>query len=101
MITQTPRDPWRVAWQVVTSNVLLAILLLATAAGLLMAAWLSQAPAADPATYARWLSETQAHFGKATQTMQALGVFAIDGTRAPAAFHRPQGVGGVIPSAGL
>jgi hypothetical protein len=81
MVTQTPsatggRDPWRLVWQTATSDGLLVILLLA-AAGLLAAARLPQAPDADPATYARWLSETQARFGKATQTMQALGLFAI------------------------
>jgi hypothetical protein len=61
----------------VTGDGLLVILLLAAAAGLLTAAWLPQAPTSSPATYARWLSETQARFGRATQTMQALGLFAI------------------------
>jgi len=82
MSTQIPstprrRDPWRTIWQIVTSDGLLVVLLLATAAGLLAAAWLPQLPAADPAAYARWFSETQARFGKATQTMQSLGLFAV------------------------
>jgi hypothetical protein len=82
MSTQIPsaprrRDPWRAIWQIVTSDGLLVILLLATAAGLLAAAWLPQLPAADPAAYARWFSETQARFGKATQTLQSLGLFAV------------------------
>jgi hypothetical protein len=77
MVTSTPRDPWRIVWQVATGDGLLVILLLAAAAGLMATAWLSQAPAADPAAYARWLSETQARFGKTTQTMQTLGLFTV------------------------
>ncbi len=82
MVTQTPsapgrRDPWRLIWQIVTSDSLLVILLLAAAVGLLIAAWVSQAPTSNPAAYARWLSETQARFGGATQTMQALGLFGV------------------------
>ena len=77
MVTSTPRDPWRIVWQIVTSDGLLTILLLAAAAGLMTTAWLSQAPTTDPAAYARWLSETQARFGKTTQTMQALGLFTV------------------------
>lgn len=81
-MTQTPsvsgrRDPWRLIWQIVAGNSLLMILLLAAALGLLIAAWLPQAPTSNPATYARWLSEAQARFGKATQTMRALGLFDI------------------------
>ncbi len=81
-MTQTPsapgrRDPWRFVWQTVTGDGLLVILLLAAAVGLLAAAWLPQAPTSNPATYARWLSETQARFGKATQTMQVLGLFGV------------------------
>jgi len=79
---QTPsapgrRDPWRLVWQTVTDDGLLVVLLLVAAVGLLTAAWLPQAPTSNPAAYARWLSETQARFGKATQTMQALGLFGI------------------------
>jgi hypothetical protein len=82
MMVQTPsaprrRDLWRFIWQIVTGNGLLVILLLAAAAGLLAAAWLPQAPTADPEAYARWFSEAQARFGKATQPMQALGLFGV------------------------
>jgi hypothetical protein len=82
MMVQTPsasrrRDLWRFIWQIVTGNGLLVILLLAAAAGMLAAAWLPQAPTADPEAYARWFSEAQARFGKATQTMQALGLFGV------------------------
>lgn len=71
------RDPWRFVWQIVAGDGLLTILLLAAAVGLLAAAWLPQAPTSNPAAYARWLSETQARFGKATQTMQTLGLFDV------------------------
>jgi hypothetical protein len=77
MITQTPRDPWRAIWQIAASDGLLVGLLLATAAGLIATAWLPQTSTADPAAYARWLSEAQTRFGGATQTMQALGLFSI------------------------
>lgn len=81
-MSQTPsapgrRDPWHLVWQAVTGDSLLVILLLAAAVGLLTAAWLPQAPTSNPAIYARWLSETQARFGKATQTMQTLGLFGV------------------------
>jgi hypothetical protein len=82
MVTQTPsgterREPWRIVWQIATGDSLLVILLLAVAVGLLVTAWLPQAPTSGPAAYARWLSETQARFGRATQTMQALGLFGV------------------------
>jgi len=78
MITQTPRhDPWQAVWQVATSDGLLIALLLAIATGLTITAWLPQIPLADPVAYARRLSEAQARFGKATQTMQTLGLFTI------------------------
>ncbi len=77
MIVQTPRDPWRSVWQIVTSNYTLAALLLGIAAGLIVTTWLPQMPAANPAAYARWLSETQARFGDTTPSMQALGLFTV------------------------
>lgn len=77
MIAQTPRDPWRATWQVATSDIVLVVLLLGIAAGLTITAWLPQMPVANPVAYAQWLSETQVHFGKATPTMQTLGLFTI------------------------
>jgi len=77
MIAQPPRDPWRVIWQIVTSDVSLAALLIAVAAGLTVTVWLPQMPVADPVAYARWLSEVQAHFGAATQAMRTLGLFTV------------------------
>lgn len=83
-MTQTPsapgrRDPWRLVWQTAAGDGLLAILLLAVAVGLLATAWLPQTPAttSNPAAYALWLSETQSRFGKATQAVQALGLFDV------------------------
>jgi len=64
-------------WRIATSDGLLAALLLGVAAGLAITVWLPQMPMADPVTYARWLSETQARFGRATSTMQTLGLFTI------------------------
>jgi hypothetical protein len=77
MIDQTPRDPWRVIWRIASSDHLIVALLLGIAAGLAIAAWLPQMPVADPVAYTRWLSEEQARFGGATQTMQALGLFTV------------------------
>jgi hypothetical protein len=77
MITRTPRDPWRTVWQIAVGDGLLATLLFATAAGLIVAAWLPQMPSADPIAFARWLSETRPRFGQATTTVQALGLFSV------------------------
>ncbi|MFQ6101223.1 MAG: hypothetical protein ACE5OS_08310 [Anaerolineae bacterium] len=81
MIAQTPRDPWRAAWRVATSDGLLAALLLGVAVGLAITSWLPQMPGADPVAnpvaHAQWLSETQARFGNATSTMQTLGLFTL------------------------
>lgn len=77
MITQTSRDPWRAVWQVVTSDSLLAILLIAIAASLAITAWLPQTPTADSIAYAQWRSEAQTRFGDTTSTLQALGLFTI------------------------
>lgn len=78
MVAQTSRDPWRAVWQIATSDGLLIALLLGVAAGLLIAAWLPQMPAAEqPVAYAQWLSETQARFGETAQTLRTLGLFTV------------------------
>lgn len=77
MISQNPRDPWRMAWQVATSDILIAALLVGTAAGLALATWLPQTPFDNPVSYARWLSDVQARFRDATPSMQALGLFNV------------------------
>jgi len=77
MTVQTPRDPWQSVWQIAASDYTLAVLLLGIAAGLIITTWLPQMPVANPAAYARWLSETQARFGDTTPSMQALGLFTV------------------------
>ena len=81
MIAPTSRDPWRAIWRVATSDALLVTLLLGITAGLTITSWLPQTPGSDPVVnpiaHAQWLSEAQARFGKATPTMQTLGLFAI------------------------
>jgi hypothetical protein len=77
MIVQTPRDPWRAAWQIAVSDQWMAVLLLSIAAGFVITAWLPQIPAGDHVVYARWLSEAQARFGDTISMMQALGLFTV------------------------
>lgn len=77
MISQTPRDPWRTIWRIVTGDGLPVILLLALAIGMTLTAWLPQMPLADPVAYAQWFSRAQSRFGEATATMQALGLFTV------------------------
>ncbi|MEA3339560.1 MAG: cytochrome c biogenesis protein ResB [Chloroflexota bacterium] len=77
MISQTPRDPWRIIWRVVTGDGLPVILLLALAIGLTLTVWLPQMPMGDPIAYAQWLSGARVRFGEATATMRALGLFTI------------------------
>jgi len=69
-------DPWRVLWQAATGDGALVILLLVTAAFLVLSAWIPQQPASD-ADYARWLSEAQLRFGSITPALRSLGVFHI------------------------
>jgi hypothetical protein len=69
-------DPWRILWQFSTSDGVLAVLLLATAASVVLTSWIPQQPISD-ADYARWLSQAQARFGGATSAMRVLGVFNI------------------------
>ena len=69
-------DPWRILWQFLTSDGVLVVLLLATAASVVLTSWIPQQPASD-ADYARWLSQVQVRFGQAVPAMRALGVFSI------------------------
>jgi cytochrome c biogenesis protein ResB len=77
MIAQQPREPWRAIWQFMTSDSLLAILLLSIAVGLAITSWLPQMPTADQVAYAQWRSEAQVRFGEALLTMQTLGLFTV------------------------
>ena len=77
MTAEIRRDPWRTIWEIAISDYLLAALLLIIAAALITTTWLRQTDQTNPIAYAQWLSETQARFGSATETMQALGLFSI------------------------
>jgi len=77
MATPPPRDPWRTIWQIATSDITLVVLLLSVATGVLITAWLPQAPSGDPRAYARWLSETQMRFGALTSMMRSMGLFTM------------------------
>jgi hypothetical protein len=77
MNTRIVRNPWHAIWQSATGDSLLIGLLVAIAASLLATLWLPQMPNADPVAYARWLSDAQATFGGATDTIQALGLHSI------------------------
>ena len=78
--TPQPRsDPWRIGWNILASNTLLACTLSAIALVLLITAWLPQAPdsVTNPVAFSRWLSETQARFGSSYTAMKALGIFSL------------------------
>jgi hypothetical protein len=77
MNTRIARNPWHAIWRTATGDGLLAGLLAAIAASLLVTLWLPQMPDADPVAYARWLSDVQASLGRATDTIQALGLLSI------------------------
>lgn len=77
MADRPQRDPWRIIWQAATSDTALVILLLGIMISLAAAGLLPQVPSNGHSAYAQWLSHTQARFGKATSTMQTLGLFNI------------------------
>jgi len=72
-------DPWRIAWNMVSSDAMLACVLLAIALMLGLAAWLPQAPesATEPIAFSRWRSTSQARFGGTFTPLQEAGLFAI------------------------
>jgi hypothetical protein len=77
----SPRpDPWRIAWNILTSNELLGLTLLATALLLALAAWIPQAPdsASNPIGYSRWLAETRANLGSSFALWQQIGLFSLE-----------------------
>jgi cytochrome c biogenesis protein ResB len=69
-------DPWRILWQFSTSDAVLVVLLVATAASVVLTSWIPQQPTSD-ADYARWLSQVQARFSGAVSVLRVLGVFNI------------------------
>ena len=73
-------DPWRVAWNLLTSDILLAIALLGIALVMVLSAWLPQAPnsVTAPVAYSRWLSEAQVRFGSAFGLLRQIEFFALE-----------------------
>ena len=73
-------DPWRIAWDGLTSNELLAVVLLAMALVFALAAWLPQSPdgAGDPVAFSRWRGETQIRFGNLFALLQQVGLFSLE-----------------------
>lgn len=78
-------DPWRVLWQIATSDYLLGGVLLALALALLLAAWLPQTSARGPALDVAWQAQVQRRFGGVAwfetvrALLQALGAFHVTG----------------------
>ena len=73
-------DPWRVAWNILTSDVLLAGALLGLALVMVLSAWLPQAPngVTAPVAYSRWLSGAQVRFGSAFALLRQIEFFALE-----------------------
>jgi len=76
-------NPWRALWQTMTSDYLLAGVLLVLALVLFLAAWLPQTPAAGAASNADWQAEVQRRFGEATwfdalrPVLETIGAFNV------------------------
>jgi hypothetical protein len=75
-------DPWRIAWNILAGDVMLASILLAMALLFALVAWLPQSPdnTTDPVAFSRWRSETQAHFGSAFTPLREAGAFSLEGS---------------------
>jgi hypothetical protein len=76
-------DPWRVLWQIATSNYLLGTVLLALALALLLAAWLPQTSLGGSALDVAWQAQVQRRFGEVAwfdairSPLQAIGAFHV------------------------
>jgi hypothetical protein len=73
-------DPWRVAWNLLSGDALLAIALLGIALLLALSAWLPQAPnsVTAPVAYSRWLGETQLRFGSTFALLRQIEFFSLE-----------------------
>jgi hypothetical protein len=73
-------DPWRIAWNILSGDVLLAIALLGVALLMVLSAWLPQAPNSltAPVVYSRWLSGTQIRFGSAFAFLRQIEFFTLE-----------------------
>ena len=77
MNARTPRNTWRVIWQLATGDLVLVVLLMGVAISLTIAAWLPQTPTSDPVEYARWFSNVQARYGDWAVRLRTIGLFSI------------------------
>lgn len=73
-------DPWRITWNILASNELLGLVLLALALLLALAAWIPQAPdsASNPIAYSRWLAEIRTNLGSSFALWQQIGLFSLE-----------------------
>ena len=73
-------DPWRITWNILASNELLGLVLLALALLLALAAWIPQAPdsVSNPIAYSRWLAETRTNLGSSFALWQQIGLFSLE-----------------------
>jgi hypothetical protein len=73
-------DPWRTAWNILTGDASLAVVLLVIALALALAACLPQSPdgANDPVAFSRWRGETQTRLGSAFTLLQQIGLFSLE-----------------------
>ncbi len=73
-------DPWRIAWNILANDTLLAFALLALAFLLALAAWLPQAPdsASDPMAFSRWWADTQVQSGSSFALLRQIGLFSLE-----------------------
>jgi len=73
-------DLWRIAWNVLTSDALLAGALLMLAAMLMLRACLPQAPdsATAPVAFSLWVATTQTHLGNLFVPLRQLGLFNLE-----------------------
>jgi hypothetical protein len=78
-------DPWRIAWNLIASDILLASLLLALAALLTLTALLPQSPdsSADPMAFSRWQAEAQARLGTLFMPLRETGLLAFASSPLP------------------
>ena len=73
-------DPWRIAWNLLAGDAMLASILLAMALLFALVAGLPQSPdnATDPVAFSRWRSETQARLGSAFTPLREIGLFSLE-----------------------
>ena len=84
MSTQTTprrRDPWRLAWNLATGNVTLAVVTFALSLYLLVLTIIPQTT--DPWPSDQWMAMVQTRFGSATAPLYRIGLFSLAGSPLP------------------